>query len=38
MVACPPLAGALYLVSSTAWSALEQALWRRPVIAGKFRE
>ena len=31
MVAVLPLAGALYLVTSTAWTALEQALWRRPV-------
>jgi YidC/Oxa1 family membrane protein insertase len=30
MVAYLPLAGALYLVTSTAWTALEQALWRRP--------
>jgi YidC/Oxa1 family membrane protein insertase len=29
-----PLAGALYLVTSTAWTALEQALWRRPVLTG----
>ena len=33
MVAWLPLAGALYLVTSTAWTALEQALWRRPVAA-----
>jgi YidC/Oxa1 family membrane protein insertase len=33
MVAYLPLAGALYLVTSTAWTALEQALWRRPVSA-----
>jgi YidC/Oxa1 family membrane protein insertase len=32
-VAYLPLAGAFYLVTSTAWSALEQALWRRPVTA-----
>ncbi len=25
-----PLAGALYLLTSTAWTALEQAIWRRP--------
>ena len=31
MVAVLPLAGALYIVTSTAWTALEQALWRRPV-------
>jgi YidC/Oxa1 family membrane protein insertase len=30
MVAIMPLAGALYLVTSTAWTALETALWRRP--------
>jgi YidC/Oxa1 family membrane protein insertase len=29
-----PLAGALYLVTSTGWTALEQALWRRPVLTG----
>jgi YidC/Oxa1 family membrane protein insertase len=34
MVAYLPLAGALYLVTSTAWTALEQALWRRPVSVG----
>ena len=33
IVAYLPLAGAIYLVTSTAWSALEQALWRRPVAA-----
>jgi YidC/Oxa1 family membrane protein insertase len=33
-VAYLPLAGALYLVTSTSWTALEQALWRRPVITG----
>ena len=32
MVAYLPLAGALYLVTSTAWTALEQALWRRPAV------
>jgi YidC/Oxa1 family membrane protein insertase len=31
MVAYLPLAGALYLVTSTAWTALEHAVWRRPV-------
>jgi YidC/Oxa1 family membrane protein insertase len=34
-VAYLPLAGALYLVTSTSWTALEHALWRRPVITGK---
>jgi len=29
-VAVMPLAGALYLVTSTAWTALEHAIWRRP--------
>jgi YidC/Oxa1 family membrane protein insertase len=29
MVAWLPLAGALYLVTSTAWTALEQEVWRR---------
>lgn len=29
MVAWLPLAGGLYLVTSTAWSALEQSIWRR---------
>jgi YidC/Oxa1 family membrane protein insertase len=33
-VAYLPLAGALYLVTSTSWTALEHALWRRPVITG----
>jgi YidC/Oxa1 family membrane protein insertase len=33
VVAYLPLAGALYLVTSTAWTALEQALWRRPAVA-----
>jgi YidC/Oxa1 family membrane protein insertase len=33
-VAYLPLAGALCLVTSTAWTALETALWRRPVQAG----
>jgi YidC/Oxa1 family membrane protein insertase len=26
-----PLAGALYLLTSTAWTALEHAMWRRPI-------
>jgi YidC/Oxa1 family membrane protein insertase len=30
MVAWLPLAGGLYLVTSAAWTCLEQALWRRP--------
>jgi YidC/Oxa1 family membrane protein insertase len=30
MVAWLPLAGGLYLVTSAAWTALEQAVWRRP--------
>jgi YidC/Oxa1 family membrane protein insertase len=34
MVAWLPLAGALYLVTSTAWTALEHAVWRRPVRTG----
>ena len=34
MVAYLPLAGALYLVTSTAWTALEQAVWRRPAPSG----
>jgi YidC/Oxa1 family membrane protein insertase len=34
IVACLPLAGALYLVTSTAWTALEHVIWRRPVITG----
>lgn len=29
-VAWLPLAGALYLVTTTSWTALEQAVWRRP--------
>ena len=33
MVAWLPLAGGLYLVTSTAWTALEQAVWRRPAAA-----
>jgi YidC/Oxa1 family membrane protein insertase len=33
VVAYLPLAGAIYLVTSTAWTALEQALWRRPTLA-----
>jgi YidC/Oxa1 family membrane protein insertase len=30
MIAWLPLAGGLYLLTSAAWTALEQALWRRP--------
>lgn len=30
MVAWLPLAGGLYLVTSAAWTAFEQAIWRRP--------
>ncbi|WP_433297546.1 YidC/Oxa1 family membrane protein insertase [Actinoplanes sp. CA-030573] len=33
-VAWMPLAGGLYLVTSTAWTALEHAIWRRPVTTG----
>jgi YidC/Oxa1 family membrane protein insertase len=33
VIAYLPLAGALYLVTSTAWTALEHAVWRRPGIA-----
>jgi YidC/Oxa1 family membrane protein insertase len=33
-IAYLPLAGALYLVTSTSWTALEHTLWRRPVITG----
>jgi YidC/Oxa1 family membrane protein insertase len=33
-VAYLPLAGALYLVTSTSWTALEHAVWRRPVKTG----
>jgi YidC/Oxa1 family membrane protein insertase len=33
-VAWLPLAGALYLVTSTTWTAIEQAFWRRPVLTG----
>jgi YidC/Oxa1 family membrane protein insertase len=33
MVAWLPLAGGLYLVTSAAWTALEQAIWRRPAPA-----
>jgi YidC/Oxa1 family membrane protein insertase len=33
-VAWMPLAGGLYLVTSTAWTALEHAVWRRPVTTG----
>ena len=35
VVAYLPLAGGLYLVTSTAWTALEHALWRRPETSGK---
>jgi YidC/Oxa1 family membrane protein insertase len=34
IVAYLPLAGALYLVTSAAWTALEHAIWRRPVTTG----
>jgi YidC/Oxa1 family membrane protein insertase len=34
IVAYLPLAGALYVVTSTAWTALEHAIWRRPVTTG----
>ncbi len=33
-VAWLPLAGGLYLVASTSWTALEHAVWRRPVRTG----
>ena len=33
-VAWMPLAGGIYLVTSTAWTALEQAVYRRPVTSG----
>jgi YidC/Oxa1 family membrane protein insertase len=33
VVAYLPLAGAIYLVTSTGWTAFEQAIWRRPGIA-----
>jgi YidC/Oxa1 family membrane protein insertase len=33
-VAWMPLAGGIYLVTSTAWTALEHAVWRRPVTTG----
>jgi YidC/Oxa1 family membrane protein insertase len=33
-VAWLPLAGALYLVTSTTFTAFEQAFWRRPVLTG----
>ena len=33
-VAWMPLAGGIYLVTSTAWTALEQAVYRRPVTTG----
>jgi YidC/Oxa1 family membrane protein insertase len=32
VIAYLPLAGALYLLTSTAWTGLEHAIWRRPVI------
>jgi YidC/Oxa1 family membrane protein insertase len=32
VVAYLPLAGAIYLVTSTAWTAVEQAIWRRSGI------
>ena len=32
-VALLPLAGGLYLVTSTAWTALEHAIWRRPTTS-----
>jgi YidC/Oxa1 family membrane protein insertase len=32
VVAYLPLAGALYIVTSTAWTALEHAMWRRPAL------
>ncbi|GAA3339699.1 membrane protein insertase YidC [Amorphoplanes nipponensis] len=34
MVAWLPLAGGLYLVTSAAWTALEQVVWRRPAPTG----
>jgi YidC/Oxa1 family membrane protein insertase len=34
VIAYLPLAGALYLLTSSAWTALEHLIWRRPVIAG----
>jgi YidC/Oxa1 family membrane protein insertase len=33
-VAWLPLAGGIYLVTSTAWTALEQVVYRRPVTSG----
>ncbi|MCU7724527.1 YidC/Oxa1 family membrane protein insertase [Actinoplanes sp. KI2] len=33
-VAWMPLAGGIYLVTSTAWTAIEQAVYRRPVTTG----
>jgi YidC/Oxa1 family membrane protein insertase len=33
MIAWLPLAGGLYLLTSAAWTALEQAIWRRPAPA-----
>lgn len=37
MVAWLPLAGGLYLVTSAAWTALEQAVWRRPAATDNRR-
>ncbi|MET0416249.1 MAG: membrane protein insertase YidC [Actinoplanes sp.] len=34
-VAWMPLSGALFIVTSTAWAAAEQAFWRRGVTTGK---
>ena len=34
MVAWLPLAGGIYLVTSAAWTALEQVVWRRPTPGG----
>ena len=34
MVAYLPLAGGLYLVTSSAWTALEHGVWRRPAAVG----
>ncbi len=31
VMASLPLAGAIYLLTSTAWTALEHAIWRRPI-------
>jgi YidC/Oxa1 family membrane protein insertase len=33
-VAWLPLAGSIYLVTSTAWTTVERVLWRRPVTKG----